>query len=258
MFIATTLNSLPGVVGLHEGHTPGELPVPRLPLINLQNRQAWHDDAYAEHTVTELRDSATLAHTAGDADMLVDVAFYNAPLLGFLAKQHPNANLLVVFRRCEDFVRSATLVSGEDLQPAGWPHIDKPLTDRERFISLGRLQPKPGSEHAAQWPNWSAIQRNLWLWTTINSHLLRVVESHPNCHSLLYEDLVDNPQNFWSRTLELLGLVTESNLEQCIERSATKVNHRTSYQIGPADTWTEDEIALYKQLARPLENKIYG
>ena len=85
MFLAATLNTLSRVVGLHEGHTPGDPPIPWLPLINLQNRKAWFDPAYAERTVAEIRDFAALSREAGDADVLVDVAFYNAPLLVPLA-----------------------------------------------------------------------------------------------------------------------------------------------------------------------------
>jgi len=257
MFIARTLDSLPGVTGLHEGHAPGEPPVPRLPRINLQNRQAWHNTSFARRTVAELRDRPTLANAAGDADMLIDVAFYNAPLLSSLAGLHPDAKLLVVFRRCENFVRSATIVEGEDLQPAGWPHRNKPLTDREQFIALGRLQPQADSEDAAQWENWTAIQRNIWLWTTINSHLLQLVESRPDCHALLYEDLAEEPRRFWSMALEQLGLLTDANLTQCTAHSTTKVNHRASYQIGPVGSWNTDEQTLYKQLAQPLEKMIY-
>lgn len=257
MFLAATLNAVPGVAGLHEGHTPGERPPPRLPLINLQNRKAWHEPAYADHTVAELRDCATLSEAAGDAELLIDVAFYNAPLLVPLAKQHPDSTLFVIFRRCEDFVRSATIVSGEDRQPAGWPDRSKPLTDREKFIALGRLKPKTGSDDAAKWPGWSAIQRNIWLWHSVNSHLLRVAGSHANCHTLLYEDLVDNPTEFWTGFLGELDLLSESNRTLCVERSGNKLNHRSSYQVGLSDTWGEAERALYEQLARPLESILY-
>jgi hypothetical protein len=257
MFLATTLNTLSSVVGLHEGHVPGNPPTPQLPLINLQNRKAWYDPAYAERTVAEARDFATLSKTAGDAKLLVDVAFYNAPLLVSLARQQPEANLFVIFRRCEEFVRSATIVIGEDRQPAGWPDRSKPLTDRERFISIGRLKPRLGSDDAEQWSMWSAIQRNIWLWHAVNSHLLQVSESLANCHTLLYEDLVEDPKTFWTDFLRELNIFSESNLAQCVERSASKMNQRPSYQVGSIDTWTQVERALYERLADPLERKLY-
>lgn len=257
MFLATTLNSLSGVVGLHEGHVPGDPPTPRLPLINLQNRKAWYDSAFAARTVAEMRDFATLSMAAGDAEVLVDVAFYNAPLLVPLARQHPESTLFAIFRRCEEFVRSATIVSGEDRQPAGWPDRTKSLTDREKFVSLGRLKPKSESNDAEQWSRWSAIQRNIWLWHNVNSHLLRITDSHANCHALLYEDLVEDPKKFWTDFLRKLDLFSESNLGQCVRRSAKKLNQRPSYHIGPTDTWGEVELALYERLARPLERKLY-
>lgn len=257
MFQAATLDALPNVVGLHEGHTPGEPPVPRLPLINLQNVRAWHDAGYAERMVGELRDCTTLSKAARDEDVLIDVAFYNAPLLVPLARQHADSVLFVTFRRCEEFVRSATIVSGEDDQPAGWPDPSKPLTDREKFISFGRLRPAPGSADAQRWEDWSAIQRNIWLWHKVNAHLLRVADSHSNCHTLLYEDLAQNPEKFWVAYLRRLGCLTEANLALCVTRSAHKINQRVSYQVGPAATWAKAERAFLKHLAEPLERRIY-
>lgn len=257
MFLANTLDAVPGVLGLHEGHTPGEPPIPRLPLINLQNLKAWHESAYADQTVAESRDHATLSTAAAGAELLVDLAYYNAPLLVPIAKQHPDSVLFVIFRRCEGFVRSATIVSGEDLQPAGWPDRSKSLTDREKFVALGRLRPKPGGDDAEQWSNWSAIQRNTWLWHSINTHLLHVVESLENCHRLHYEHLVADPTKFWTGFLEPLGILSDSTLNSCVARSGKKLNHRSSYQVGPIDTWGEAELALYERLARPLEQRLY-
>ena len=257
MFLATTLNALPGVVALHEGHSPVGAAVPRLPLINIHNRKAWHDPAYADRMIADMRDAATLAKASGDAKLLIDVAFYNAPLLVPLARRYPDAALFVLFRRCEGFVRSATIVTGEDRQPAGWPDRSKPLTDRERFISLGRLKPEAGRYDAEQWSEWSAIQRNIWLWHSVNTHLLRVSESHASCHVLLYENLVEQPRNFWTQLLRHLDLHSESNLAKCMKHSQKKINQRLSYQVGPVEAWCEAEISLYERLARPLERRLY-
>jgi hypothetical protein len=258
MFVAATLNRLPGVIGLHEGYGPDNPPTPSLPLINVHNRRAWHDLPYAERTVAELRDRATLVKAAGGARLLVDVAFYNAPLMVPLARRYPEAAFVALFRRCEGFVRSATIVTGEDRQPAGWPDRSKALTDRERFISLGRLKPAAGSDDAAHWAEWSAIQRNIWLWHSVNAHLLQFSTSHPGCTALLYEQLVENPQEFWTRILRSLDCYCEANLACCLEHSSKKINQRPSYQIGPADSWSEAELAFYERLAQPLERRLYG
>ena len=258
MFLATCLNRLAGVVGLHEGHLPSDRPLPRLPLINVHNRRAWHDPEYAARLVAEMRDVETLSAATERASLLVDVAFYNAPLLTAIAERHPDALLFVIFRRCEGFVRSATIVSGEDRQPAGWPDRSKPLTDREKFISLSRLKPEPDDRDHASWSDWSAIQRNTWLWTTVNRHLHRFACTNTNCHRLFFEDLVEGPEAFWTDFLQKLGKFSPSTLSGCVEFSGSKVNRRQSYQIGCAASWNATEQALYSETALPLENEIYG
>lgn len=258
MAMAATLDRLPGVAAFHEGHRPGDPQTPRLPLINLQNGPAWRDEELAERTVAERRDDTTLQGAAPGADLVVDVAFYNAPLLRALAKRHPTAPLLVVFRRCETFVRSATIVSGEDRQPAGWPDPAKALTDRERFVELGRLRPHPASSAAAAWPSWSGVQRNIWLWHAINSRLALLVEELDRVASVRFEQLATDPIDFWSCCLRALGMHRPDHLARCVDRSAVRVNARAAYQVGPVDSWNPAERRLYERLALPLEEQIYA
>lgn len=262
MFLAATLGDLPGVTAFHEGHAVGEPPIPRLPLINLQNGPAWHDAGLAERTVAERRSVAVMERAAtgdGTADhpqLVVDVAFYNAPLLESLARRHPGAHAAVVFRRCESFVRSATIVCGEDRQPAGWPDPAKPLTDRERFVALGRLRPRPGTDAADRWSGWSAIERNIWLWHAVNSRLATALDVHPVV-PLFFEDLVDRPTDFWADCLAAFGL-GPAHLDRCVQRSGTRLNDRPTYQVGPLSTWSADERALHERLALPLEDQLYA
>ena len=258
LFLAACLDRLEGAVALHEGHTPSDPPRPRLPPINVHNRKAWHDPEYAARLVTEKRSAETLHAVAGRAGLFVDVAFYNASLLSALAERYPDASLFVIFRRCEGFVRSATIVSGEDRQPAGWPDRSKPLTDREKFISLGRLKPEPGDPDHASWDGWSGIQRNIWLWTTVNTHLNRFSGANPNCHRLFFEDLAAQPEAFWAGLLREIGKFSPSTLSACVEFSKSKINRRQSYQIGGAESWNAAEQDLYEDRARALERKIYG
>ncbi|AXI43193.1 hypothetical protein [Sulfitobacter sp. SK011] len=258
MFVAKTLNALPEVTAFHEGHLLDGTPTQRLPLINLQNRKAWNDAAYAEKTVDELRSKEVLEQAAGGASLLVDVAFNNAPFLVPLANRHPTSGFVAIFRQCEGFVRSATIVSGEDTQPAGWPDRDKPLTDREKFISLGRLKPNKDSAYFDAWTDWSAIQRNIWLWTTVNTHLANFVKNGALRRKVLFEDLIEEPDRFWVPLLQTLDVSTEANRKKCMELSTKKTNQRASYQIGPVSEWSPAERALYEELARPLEDTIYG
>lgn len=257
MFLAKTLNAIPDVVALHEGHLIGDDPNPQLPLINFQNRRAWADPEFAAKTIEPLRSQDVLEKAAGDASHLVDIAFNNAPFFPALSNIHPDAKFIAIFRRCEAFVRSATIVTGEDMQPAGWPGRDKPLTDREKFISLGRLKPGAGSEFEAHWNDWTAIQRNIWLWFQVNTSLLEFVAANNNRHKLLYEDLASNSAKFWAQFLDILALGSTCNVEHCVKKSKVKSNQRASYQIGPLSEWTTQEQNLYDQLARPLEVRIY-
>ncbi len=258
MFLAECLDRLPDVVGLHEGHRLGTGRIPRLPLINVHNRKAWHDPDYADRLVAEKRDLAALSAAADGAQMIVDAAFYNAPLVAAIARRHPNALLFVIFRRCEGFVRSATIMSGEDPQPAGWPDRSKQLTNREKFISLGRLKPAPDHRDHVLWPKWSAIQRNTWLWTAVNGHLHRFARDNVNCHRLFFEDLVERPKQFWTDLLQQMEILSPATLSGCLEFSGSKINQRHSYQIGRVASWSAVEQAFYAERARPLEDEIYG
>jgi len=258
MFLAATLGSLPGVAAFHEGHDTNDPPSPRLPLINLQNGPAWHDPTLAERTVAERRDRATMKSAAGDAELVVDLAYYNAPLLRALANRHPSARLLILFRRCEAFVRSATILTGEDLQPAGWPDPAKALTDRERFIALGRRRPRPNSPEANSWPEWSAIQRNIWLWHSVNSRLSVLVDELPNAVAVRFEQLVADPDDFWSTCLTALGIDDSGRRARCVACSDTPVNARSAYQVDPIEGWSPAERRLHQRLALPLEEKLYA
>ena len=256
MFLATCLNRLEGVVGLHEGHLPGDRPLPRLPLINVHNRRAWHDPEYAARLVSETRDAATLGVAAGGARLLADVAFYNAPLLAAMAERHPDALLFVIFRRCEGFVRSATITSGEDRQPAGWPCRSKPMTDREKFISLGRLRPEPDHRDHASWPDWSAVQRNIWLWTTVTG----TCSSSPVPTRIA----IASSSRIWSKGRRHSGRIPAKawtsiafdalRMRRIIE---VEINRRQCYQVGPAASWNAEEQSLYAERARLLEDEIY-
>jgi len=257
MFVASALNRLPRVTAYHEGHTPDEQRTPVLPLINLQNRQAWSTTGHAQQVVHERRSRATLQSAAGDARLLVDVAFYNAPIMAQLAAQFPTAPMLPIVRRCEGFVRSATIMEGEDLQPAGWPDPAKELTAREQFIELGRLRPQKATADADRWSDWSAIQRNIWLWHHVNRFLLDCARQLPQASILRFEDLQHAPEEFWNACLIALDLATGENLASCVGRSSARVNARSSYQIGPLESWSADEKELYHQLARPLEEELY-
>ena len=256
--MAKTLNLLPCVRATHEGHVLTDKKLPVLPLINIHNRKAWHDAAYAKAIVDKTRSSQHMEKAAGGASLCIDIAFYNAPLMTALTQKYPNSSVLIIFRRCESFVRSATVIDGEDLDPVGWPDPDKALTSREEFMAMGRLKPKKTSADAKIWDQWSGISRNIWLWVEVNKALFNFSLNNDNCRILYYEDLQENTEQYWTGCLQALNQLTPTNLDLCISHSKHKINARKSYDIGEYSTWNHDEQQLFRKLADPLETQIYG
>ena len=256
-FFAKTLNDLPEVRALHEGHDIKQEKKPVLPLINIHNRKAWYDEKYARTIVAKMRSQGIMSEAADGKALCIDIAFYNAPLMQAFSSLYPNSPLLVIFRRCESFVQSATVVNGEDREPAGWPAPQKKLSPREQFISLGRLKPQKGSIDYSTWDNWSGISRNIWLWHTINQSLYRFSQNNVNCTVLYYETLTADSKAFWKQSLSALDLLNNKNLEYCVSTSNKKINIRKHYDVGGFSNWTQHEQHMYTNLALSLEKKIY-
>lgn len=259
MFLASALNQLPNVRGLHEGHDmTGDEPKPVLPLLNVQNRQAWESDEDATLVAKTKRGAHLLEEAADGNDVLVDCAFYNTAIFPGLVEMHGEAKFVGVVRRCESFVRSATILEGEDLQPAGWAGPEKALTGRESFISLGRHKPQKQTLAGERWDSWSGIQRNIWLWSQVNERLASFARSLDNMTLLFFEDLRENPQRFWTLMLEAIGIADDENLAACMKASENKINSRSNYQVGERTEWSAEERELYDLLAAPLEESIYA
>ena len=92
----------------------------------------------------------------------------------------------------------------------------------------------------------------------MNTHLANFVKNGALRRKVLFEDLIEEPDRFWVPLLQTLGVSTEANRKKCMELSSKKTNQRASYQIGPVSEWSPAERALYEELARPLEDTIYG
>jgi len=75
LFMAATLNSLKNTRALHKGHKVADVPIAKLPLINLQNRRAWVNSDFALETVRQMRDLQVLSEAAEDAETLIDIAY---------------------------------------------------------------------------------------------------------------------------------------------------------------------------------------
>ncbi|MFC4700271.1 hypothetical protein ACFO4O_08900 [Glaciecola siphonariae] len=256
-FLAKTLDSLTGITALHEGYDGKTHQKPLLPLINIHNARAWRDASYATELVTTMRDREHFVGLGISSRICLDIAYYNAPLMSSLISRHPDGYFIVMFRRCESFVQSATVTRGEDLTPAGWPGVNKPLSPREQFIAMGRLKPEKGTKDAELWQNWSGICRNIWLWANVNQALINFVNTNKNSIVLFYEDLIERPEHFWKTCLEGLNYFSDGRLQQCLLASNEKVNKRKYYGIDPFAMWGAGEQNFYRTYAKPLEDEIY-
>ena len=254
-YIAAILNRTEDVLSTHEGYLGADKSVaPLIPLINLENRHAYFDNA--ESVVFAKRNPTLLKQvlTTNKADILVDVAYYNATICDALLRSSPSSRMVGIIRNCEDFVRSATTLYGEDLLPVGWPDPDKPLNRREKFIQMGRIKPKPKTTDAAAWHSWSAVTRNIWLWRETNELILSAAKSHGDRVLILdFSLLKRNPTLFFKKICKhlTLGRVKDSHLES--EFVSNENKKQQGYQVGPIETWTDFEQKFAEEAIQQIE-----
>lgn len=248
-FIATTLNLLPDVLASHEGYAGNNKSAdPALPLINLENAQAYAAPDSSYKIVMDKRSVQQIDFAAeqASAQRVIDVAYYNSMISKALLKTHPSARMVGIIRNCANFVRSSTTITGEDPLPVGWPDKGKQLTDKERFIGMGRIRPQKQSPDRPFWRNWSAIRKNLWLWEQTNQMICDTKIQYPDRVILVrFETLVEYPDSFWSRIEDFLELPSIGADNEVTSKKA--INKKPfNYQVGPPETWSESEqTALY-------------
>ena len=255
-FLARALDSLSGVAACHEGYRGSDKDSePLLPLVNLENRQAYLSAEAAERVVAAKRSPAIIAEKMAQAgcETLVDVAYYNPTIADALMKAHPEMRLVAIIRELEPFVRSSTAMSGEDLLPVGWPDPGKQLSPRERFIEMGRIRPAKGTPEDAAWNDWSAIKRNIWLWRETNDLLLKARSAFgARVLVLPFEELKAGPEAYLARIARHFG-IDAAGIPAALAGAENHKNRKsTGYQIGPIAEWTDDE----KTYAREAQEMI--
>jgi len=240
-FLASALNDLDDVCACHEGYAGSDKALdPLLPLINLENAQSYALPAAAARVVAAKRspEVLTAAMAENGASRLIDLAYYNATLASALLRHHPDSRMIGIIRGCESFVRSATTLEGEDPLPVGWPDPAKPMTDREKFISMGRIRPRKGSPAKADWERWSAIRRNIWLWYETNLMLLAAQEEFPERVRLCrFETFKMAPRSFWVVVADLFDLKVVAEGPKT-DHGHARNEKPAGYQVGPKSDWT--------------------
>ena len=248
-FISTVLNQIEGVVAFHEGHyIKNEKYLPVLPLINLENKAIYHKKIPAQNVVDHKRSKECLFNVLKSykANYFFEVAYYN-PMLGLaLMQTYNNAKYIGVIRDCASFVRSSTTLVGEDPMPVGWPDEKKNLSEREIFISLGRIKPKVGDDDFENWKNWTPIMKNIWLWRETNRKLLEIKSNFADRTILVdFNTLKNNPRKFWQTFVNCIPIpgLTEDKILILAESVAKSSWNKKSggYQIDPFDNWNIEE-----------------
>jgi hypothetical protein len=257
-FLAAALDTIEGVTACHEGYAGADKAgEPLLPLINLENNLAYQSPAQAVGIVASKRGPEVLEGAAARAgcSVLVDVAYYNPTIASSVLDLHPACRMIGLIRDCASFVRSATQMEGEDLLPVGWPNQAKPLTDREKFIGFGRIRPRRGSDDAARWKEWSAIERNIWLWRETNLLLLDARDRFPDRVRLIdFAMLKSGPTQFWADVVSHFGLshLPEISSKLTMGYINTKA---TGYQVGPAPEWSDRERSFLAEAETTIANR---
>lgn len=131
------LNGIDGVAACHEGYWGYDKGSPLiLPLINLENAQAYIFNTAAEQVVREKRNAQIIgeARSPTGRKRLIDVAYYNAMISLELLRQTPRSRMIGIIRNCEGFVRSCTTITAEDPLPVGWLDPRKEFTARKNLL----------------------------------------------------------------------------------------------------------------------------
>jgi len=243
-YLASALNAFEGVASCHEGYLDSDkFQDSTLELINLENSQAYRSEKVALEVVREKRSAGKLEAVQErlNVSRIFDVAYYNSTICEPLLSTHKTSRMLGIIRDCESFVRSATTLVDEDPLPVGWPDPNKILTPREKFIGMGRLKPRKTSKEIQYWGGLSAIHRNIWLWKETNKMLCQAKTNFPDRVRLVrFETFQSNQKYFWKSLIEFFDMPTMDMTKENV-RSETVNKKPFGYQIGPSDSWTENE-----------------
>jgi len=259
MHLSNILNSEADCVCLHEGkfrdrERSGEQ---KMPFLTLENRIAYEYPDRAEEIIRSKRGEVDQLDIGG-AKILGDIAYNYCPFIVPLARHFPEAKFIVMYRDGRAFVRSATLLHGEDKAPVGWPPENKPLTDLEKYISLGRLQPRKSSSHCKHWNEWGALNKNIWLWAETNKLILDSLSQIPaqRYKTIKFEDFVASPLETYGVIRDFLGLPGDlpNNVRSILQ--SRKINARSEYSIPPYEQWGLDDKNFFEEMAGDVMSKL--
>jgi hypothetical protein len=259
MHLANCLNAEVDCTCVHEGkfrhrETSGEQ---ILPFLTLENRIAYETPEKAQEIINSKRAIIDEIDMRG-VSHFGDIAYNYSPFLLPLSIRFPKARFLILVRDGRSFVRSATILEGEDETPVGWPPEEKDMSRLERYIALGRLQPRRGSELEEKWSAWSFFEKNVWLWAETNTILLdslKVIEAD-RWLLVKFEDFVSDALGVYSRIREFLDFKTALSEEVKSSLLSPVVNARKTYGLATYDEWSESQKAHFHQYAGSVMDQL--
>lgn len=259
MTLANLINAEEGIAALHEGkfrhrETPGDQ---WLPFLTLQNLRTYHDPETAISTLESMR-SAQVAEIIKTHNLkaLGDIAYNYAPFVAAIPRVFPDAKLIYIHRDGRDFVRSVLTDEVPDPTPVGW--LDRKPSDKvERYISLGRLRPRPTDPLNKTWSELSAISKNAWLWSETNRLILDGLEdwNPDNLLTLRFSEFFSNLETKYNVVREFLG-ITKAKPPQLEELMCRPINSRRRRMLPAKEEWTDQMNSDFFTYAEATMNRL--
>lgn len=262
MTLANLLNQEEGVACLHEGkfrdrEVPGEQ---WLPFLTLENLQAYYKPESALTIFREKR--GNIRHILQEKNLLGlgDIAYNYAPFVGIIPEMYPDARLVVLVRDGRDFVRSVYTTERPDPTPVGWPDAGAPLTKLEKYISLGRLRPRPDDRLAGKWTDMNPVEKNAWLWAESYRLIMEGLNNWPRKNYLVVssESFFGDILQCYISIREFLGMGHSRMNDRINDLISTKINRRkNSCLVLPHWTdWDDDTRNDFDRYAGDMMNRL--
>lgn len=230
MTLANALNAETACVCLHEGKFRDfeEAGAQLLPFLTLDNRLAYETPGQAYEIAKAKRSG--LEHIACErgVQFFGDVAYNNAPFIRPFARLYPDCKFIFQFRDCLSFVSSCAAPYGVDETPVGWPPNGKILSEIEKFIQIGRLQPRQNAPEATDWVEWDHLTKNIWLWAETNRTILEGLSdlSEKMVYRVEFERFVSDPVEEYNRVRSFIGFEGACSYDVLSRLSARPINRR--------------------------------
>ena len=260
MLLANLLNSEPSVTCVHEGkfRLGEESGEQILPFLTLENRRGYEYPETKSEIIASKRPVDVLTSLHETHGFLGDIAYNNSVFVEELSTQFPDAKFLISIRDGRDFVRSATVLKGEDLTPVGWGPREKELTPLERYISLGRLQPREGDPLKAEWNDLDCFEQNCWLWNETNKVIFDALEKIPSTkyHVIRLEDFKSDGLQTYKKIREFLGVPGETSAATEKLLLSPQINVKSTKDLPHHSKWTDQMNAVFWKQCSPMMEKL--